>query len=295
MKRGESTRYRAGPSNWRTRAEFSRNDVLGGALIRWTVRFRAHSPRARPGAGVGFRVALGHARVSRVSARARGRGGALAPRAGVGRARARGGDAGAGGLVSGRASALGRARGVERGGAAAREARGADAREAGGAARAGREPARGGRGPRRRRARDSGGRGDGRPPSILGPGRGRSSRGPPPPGVAADRAAPVAPRADAAIHSLDPPAVVAGRARASPDRPDASDPAATLAGLRWTPTEPSAPSSSGAATREYALRRGRDRSASVVDRANALLETVARRFRGGTPRTGRLVSGGLAS
>ena len=91
---------------------------------------------------------------------------------------------------------------------------------------------------------------------------------------------------DAAIHSLDPPAVVAGRARASPDRPDASDPAATLAGLRWTPTEPSAPSSSGAATREYALRRGRDRSASVVDRANALLETVARRFRGGDPADG---------
>ena len=263
--------------------------MFSGALIRWTVRSRAHSPRApRRGRGVPRRPRP-CARLPRLCAGARA-GRRSAPRAGVGRARARGGDAGAGGLVSGahrrsaalvasseevrlRAGVGGRSRSRRR---CARRSRLREVVADPTSPRATREAA---ATDALRRSSD---------PDADDPleDHTTSSRGGP---SSARRAARATPRS---IPST--PAVVAGRARASPDRPDASIPrrrSRARAGRRPL-SRPPPP----ARDAEYALRRGRDRSASTVDRANALLETVARRFRGdpadGSPRLRGLASDG---
>ena len=248
--------------------------------------------RARPGAGVGFRVALGHARVSRVSARARGRGGQLRRRARVLVALALAAVTLAQAVWFRARSALGRARGVERGGAAAREARSGRSRSRRRCARRSRNLREvvadldvAARATREAAATDALRRSR---PDADG-----SSRGPPPPGVAADRAAPVARARDAAIHSLDPRRRRRARARA----PTAPTPR--------IPRRRSRPALDADRTlRASSLRRATRETlcgaaATGPPRSSIAPTRCSRRWRGasagGTPRTGRLVSGGLAS
>ena len=100
---------------------------------------------------------------------------------------------------------------------------------------------------------------------------------------------------DGAIHSLDPPAVVAARARASPAAPTPRIPrrrSRACAGRRPNPPRPPPP-----APRREGLLCGA--AATGPPRSSIAPTRCSRRWRGasagGTPRTGRLVSGGLAS